>query len=161
MSADPHSTTESLTPWGDYLARDTQRRATAPTRRLPRRRRQGRAQLVRPVHRPTPGLLRRVGSWLGICALLLAALGAQGCAAPTDAFLEAERATYKSLAHFVEEQAQAELARVTSALAADPAPTGDRRAVLEQRAKLAENALADLEAWDYGLDHWEEALRGR
>lgn len=103
----------------------------------------------------------RAAGWLALAAFALGVLlAAPGCAAPAAGFLAAERKTHAALAPFVAEQAQAELARVTSSLAASDHPERERLA-LEQRAHRANNALADLEAWDYGLDRWEEALHGQ
>lgn len=142
-------TTDLLEPWGAQLRRENERHGVRkPTRRL-------RSSRTYTPERSAASFLLA----LALGALLLCALLATGCA-PDRTFYRAERATYESLAPFVEAEVARGIAASTSALAlaeAQDAPLIEFKRH-ERRIELLRDHLRTIALWGMALDDWKAAL---
>ena len=96
---------------------------------------------------------RKKEFWLGGWSALLLLLA--GCNAVPDAFLEAERAVYASLAPFVSHAADREASGIKLMLLLKKPE--NQKAILRQRLKTLEDHKRTLIAWDFNLGEHEKA----
>lgn len=143
-----NETTDLLEPWGAQLKRENVRQGVRPTRRL-------RSSRTYRADRTAASVLFT----LACVALALFALLATGCA-QNRTFYRAERATYESLAPFVEAEVAAGITESRAALerakAQDaPLETFTRH---ERRIQLLRDHLRTVALWGMALDDWKAAL---
>lgn len=142
-------TTDVLEPWGSRLRRENERHgARKPTRRLRS------SRTYTPERSAASFLLALAGVGLVLFALL-----ATGCA-PDLTFYRAERATYESLAPFVEDEVARGITESTKALEqakAQDAPLTEFKRH-ERRIKLLRDHLRTIALWGMALDDWKVAL---